>query len=168
MRRAFTLIEMVTVIGVSAALTGIAISLLLVLFRAEKNGRDHIGRAEVLRQLADQFRRDVHAADDVTVNGKDQWRWRFRLPAGRIDWYMLGDDGLCREEKVLTQDLRMERYELPRNSTAVVEVDRAKSPNVIALTIAPKDALSQPGQQFRIEAVLGRDLRFAQERKEGK
>jgi len=168
MRRAFTLIEMIVAISVSAALMGIAISLLLVLFRAEQNGRTHIGQAETLQRLADQFRRDVHAAAHVTVDGKDPQRWQFDLPGDRIVRYTTDAGGISREEQMLSENVRMEPYLLPKDSTVAIEVDWAASPPVVSLMIKPSDASLRPGREFRIDAVLGRDFRFIAQRKEGK
>jgi len=169
MRRAFTLIEMIVAVSVAAAFTGIAVSLLLVLFRAEQSGRAKIAQAESLQQLADQFRRDVHAAaGEPVVNGKEPQQWRLELTGNCIVQYTVGADGISREERVGSKDVRRESYTLPKESTVAVAVDRATKPPVVSLTIEPKDASLRPGCPFRVDAVLGRDLRFTQRRKEGK
>jgi prepilin-type N-terminal cleavage/methylation domain-containing protein len=168
MRRAFTLIEMIIAISVGAALTGIAVSLLLVLYRAEQNGRAHVAQAQSLQQLADQFRRDVHAAADVTVNGKEPQGWQFDLTEKRVVQYTVGAEGISREERIESKDVRRESYVLPKGSMAAVTVDRATNPPVVTLTIEPKDDSLRPGRTFRVEAVAGRDLRFTQARKETK
>lgn len=168
MRRAFTLIEMIIAISVAAALTGIAVSLLLVLFRAEQSGRAHMAQAGSLQQLADQFRRDVHAAADVTVNVKEPQGWQFDLTGNGVVQYTAGAGSISREEKVKSKDVRRESYTLPKGSAAAVTVDRTANPPLVSLTIEPKDASLRPGHTFRVDAVLGRDLRFTQQRKETK
>jgi prepilin-type N-terminal cleavage/methylation domain-containing protein len=167
-RRAFTLIEMITVIAVGAALTGIAVSLLLVLYRADRNGRAHAAAAQSLQQLAEQFRRDVHAATDVTANEKTPQQWQIDMPGGVVVRYALAADGVAREEKAGEKVVRHESYRLSGDSTVLVMADRAASPPVATLTVEPKEVTERPGKTFRIEAVLGRDLRFAGQRKEEK
>jgi prepilin-type N-terminal cleavage/methylation domain-containing protein len=168
MRRAFTLIEMIVVITVGAALMGIAVSLLLVLFRTERIGRAHGGESGSIQQLADQFRRDVHAAADVTVHDKDRQRCQFALTPDCSVQYTMAPDGISREEQLLSRNMRRELYALPKDTTLAVDVDRAASPAVVTMTIQPKDASRRPGNVLRVEAVLGRDLRFIAQRKEGK
>ena len=168
MRRGVSLVEMIVVIAVASALTGIAVSLLLVLFRAEQSGRTQIGQAESFQQFADQFRRDVHAAGDASVQGKDRQRCKFEFANHVIVRYMTDAHSIWREEQRFSTNLRMEPYTLPQDSTVTIEVDRAASPPVVSLMIKPKEASQRPGREFRIDAVLGRDLRFAVEEKEAK
>jgi hypothetical protein len=80
----------------------------------------------------------------------------------------MAPDGISREEQLLSRNMRRELYALPKDTTLAVDVDRAASPAVVTLTIQPKDASRRPGNVFRVEAVLGRDLRFVEQRKEGK
>jgi prepilin-type N-terminal cleavage/methylation domain-containing protein len=167
-RRGFSLIEMIAVISVSAVLTGIAISLLLVLLRAEHRGRSHLAESDSLQRLADQFRRDAHAATDVTVNATDPTRWQFNSPGTQVVRYMPHSEGIWREEEMLSENRRMEPYVLPKNSTATVEVDRKAKTPVVTMTINVKDALPGPGHEFRVVALLGRDLRFTKSPKEEK
>ena len=169
MRRAFTLIEMIVAISVGAVLMGIAMSLLVVLLGAERSGRAHVERSETLQRLADQFRRDVHAAvGEVVVKGEKGQEWQMELTGNCIVRYTVAADGVSREERMESRDVRRESYALQKDSTVAIAVDRATSPSVVTLTIEPKDASSRPGHEIRIDAVLGRDRRFAEQRKEGK
>jgi prepilin-type N-terminal cleavage/methylation domain-containing protein len=170
MRRAFTLIEMIVAISVAATLTGIAMCLLLVMYRAERSGRTHLAETESLERLADQFRQDVHAAvGDVLLDAKMQpQQWRLELP-GKIDvQYDVAVNAVSREERSGSKTVRRESYILPNDSTVSVAVDRKANPPIVCLKIEPSDPSLRPGNPFRVEAVLGRDLRFAQPRKEGK
>ena len=221
MRRAFTLVEMLTVISIGSVLMGIAISLLIVLLGAEQSGRTHAERSESLQRLADQFRRDVHAAvgepvgtvddaaskgtvpdvhaavgepagtaDDAVAKGKVPFSLarksgpsptrkseqspevrhgcRLRLADDVSVRYAIGDGGISREEQTGSKDIRRELYALPKDSTAAIAVDRATSPSTLTLTIVPNDASLRSGHEIRIDAVLGRDHRFAEPRKEKK
>ena len=169
MRRAFTLIEMLVAISVGSVLMGIAVSLLLVLLGAEQSGRTHAERSESLQRLADQFRRDVHAAvGEVAAGGEDQHGCRLRLAGGESVRYAIGGGGLSREERKGSEVVRGESYALPKDSTTAIAIDRTTSPWTLSLTIVPNDASLGPGHEIRIDAVLGRDHRFAEQRKEGK
>ncbi len=169
MRRGLTLIEMVVTISVAATLTGIAISILLVMFRAERNGRTQLAEAKSLERLADQFRQDVHAAVGETLaNGKDPQQWRFDLPEKRIVQYKIAGGAISREESSDSKDVRRESYTLPKDSTVAVTVDRTTKPAVVSLTIEPNQDALRPHYPLRVDALLGRDLRFSERRKEGK
>jgi prepilin-type N-terminal cleavage/methylation domain-containing protein len=169
MRRAFTLIEMIVAISVGAVLMGIAVSLLLVLLGAEQSGRTHTERSESLRRLADQFRRDAHAAIGEPMAGsEDRHGCRLRLADNCSVRYAIHAGEILREEQSGAKDVRRESYALPKDSTAAIVVDRTTSPPTLSLTIVPDDASLRSGHEIRIDALLGRDNRFAEQRKEGK
>jgi prepilin-type N-terminal cleavage/methylation domain-containing protein len=187
MRRAFTLVEMITAMTVGTVLMGIAVSLLVVLLGAEQSGRAHVARSESLRRLADQFRRDVHAAVGETAAkgavpvsptrkpGQSPEDWtedrpecRLSLPDNRSVQYTIGADSISREERTDSKVVRRETYLLPKDSTAAVAVDRTTTPWTLSLTIVPSDASMRQGHEIRIDALLGRDRRFTQPQKEGK
>ena len=60
--RGFSLVEMIVVITVGTALTGLAVTTLGSLMHASRAMDDHGYRIATIRRLADQFRDDVHAA----------------------------------------------------------------------------------------------------------
>ena len=169
MRRGLTLIEMVVTISVAAVLTGLAISVLLVMYRAERSGRTQLAQANSLERLADQFRQDVHAALGETVaTEKEPQHWRFDLPEKRIVQYKIANGAIAREESSDSKDVRRESYTLPKDSTVAVSVDRTANPPVVSLTIEPNRDSLRPHYPLRVDALLGRDLRFSERRKEGK
>lgn len=167
MRRAFTLIEMIVVLTVGSVLTGIAISLLVVLLRAEQTGRDHVENNTVIRCLADQFRRDVHAATKrPEINGHGVVRF---ATAGPVVQYTIDGRDVHREKIMADKSVgRREEYRLPKNWAATVETDAAATPAVVRLTLAPQDAALRSAHEIRVEAVLGRDFRFVTLMKEEK
>jgi prepilin-type N-terminal cleavage/methylation domain-containing protein len=61
-RYGFSLVEMIVVITVGAALTGLAVTTLASLMHASRAMDDHVYRIATIRRLAEQFRDDVHAA----------------------------------------------------------------------------------------------------------
>jgi prepilin-type N-terminal cleavage/methylation domain-containing protein len=168
MRRAFTLIEMIVAISVGSVLMGIAVSLLIVLLGAEQSGRTHAERSESLQRLADQFRRDVHAAAGKTAADVDRHGCRLRLADGGNVRYVIGTHVISREEQAGSKTVRRESYRLPNDSTAAIAVDGATTPCTARLTIMPDDVSMRSAHEIHIDAVLGRDHRFAEQRTEGK
>jgi prepilin-type N-terminal cleavage/methylation domain-containing protein len=167
-RSAYTLVEMLTAISVGSVLMGIAVSLVIVLLGAEQSGRTHAERSESLRRLADQFRRDVHAAVGETAGAEDRHGCRLRLADNTSVQYTVGGNGVSREERADSKTVRRESYVLPKEWTAVVAVDRATNPWTFSLTIVPDDASLRANREIRIDALFGRDQRFVERKKEGK
>ena len=76
--------------------------LLVVMLRAERDGRTHVAEAESLERLADQFRQDVHAAvGETVVNGKEPHQWRLDLSGNRTVEYTIADNGISRASAAL-------------------------------------------------------------------
>ena len=75
---------------------------------------------------------------------------------------------ISREESSDSKDVRRESYTLPKDSTVAVTVDRTTKPAVVSLTIEPNQDALRPHYPLRVDALLGRDLRFSERRKEGK
>ena len=111
-RRGFTLMEMVLVIGSVTVVLGICGSLLHMLLRLDRSGRESLGDTVTLTRLARQFRQDVRAARGVDL-GKDQ-----QLELTRGDGppiiYHLDKDRLLREERNGDDVRRREAYSLTR------------------------------------------------------
>jgi len=181
-RRGISLIEMIAVMGVGAVMLGVAVTLLYGLLRAEGSGREHVRQSSVLGRLADQFRRDVHAANTVggvsdganTVGGvsdgddkvrgvSDDQRWQFELAPGRTVIYRFQPGTLTRTEQVDAAPERRESYALPPGTTATIQIPVNTQPVIVSLRITPAaEASGQPaGRTIRIDAVLARDHRFA-------
>jgi hypothetical protein len=160
---------MIIAISVAATLTGIAISLLLVMFRTGERGRTQLAQAQSLQRLADQFRQDVHSAvGETLVNGENLRDWRFDLSANRVVQYKVADNVVSREQRSDAKDVRRESFPLPKDSTVAILVDRTAHPPIVSLTIEPNEPSLRSAHLFRVDAALGRDLRFTERRKEGK
>jgi prepilin-type N-terminal cleavage/methylation domain-containing protein len=169
MRRAFTLIEMSVSIVVGAALLTVAISLLMALLGAGQSGSTHAGQSESLQRLANQFRRDVHAAVGQPAAGpENRHGCKLSFSEGGSVRYTIGGDSVSREEQTGKKTILRESYVLPKGSTAKIAVDRAASPATVSLTIVPSDPSVESGPEIRIDAVFGHDHRFETTRKEGK
>jgi hypothetical protein len=160
--RGFTLIEMVAIITISAALAGIAVVLLQVLLtgqRAAKAAQEH---AAIFRRLADDFRRDVHAAREAEP-GESALTLRGFSPGsgGRRVRYEIHANEVLRCEEGENGPDRRESYFLPKTCSAAFRQKTELSAQVIALTpVPPAESPPEAFPTTSVEAVLGRDHRF--------
>ena len=161
-RRGVSLIELIVVLGIGAVMMGVCVTLLYAVLRTDGVGREHVRHSIVLARLADQFRRDVHAAKTVT-GVADGEQWKLELPPGRTVTYRLEAGVLARSEQVDGTVQRRESFTLPSGTTASIEIQAEAEPTVVSLMIVPvAEATGQPaGRAVQIDAVLARDHRFA-------
>lgn len=160
-RRGVSLIEMIAAMGAAAVMLGVAVTLLYALLRTEGSARDHIRQGNALELLADQFRRDVHAATTAAA-APDGREWRFELGPGHTATYRLGPGTPSRVEQVDGQVQRRESFALPPGSTASIQVQDDTRPSIVSLMISPAAEESQgpPRLVIRIDAALASDHRF--------
>jgi hypothetical protein len=163
-RRGVSLLEVVTVIGISAALMGIAVGLLHTLMRAEETSRDLIVERAAKSRLADQFRRDVRAAESISApGGQSQTNasavWELSAgPEQRIQ-YQAEPRALVRTEREGDKVLRRESFFLPDGAAVSIESAGDADPPIVSLQIIPK-AASWGKALWRVDAVLAKDRRF--------
>jgi prepilin-type N-terminal cleavage/methylation domain-containing protein len=160
-RRGFNLIEMTAVMSVGAVMMGVAVTLLYGLLRTEGSGREHVHRQSVLGRLADQFRRDVHAAQTVAAAADGEGR-QFELAPGRTVTYRAQPGALTRSEQVDGKIERRESFALPPGSTATIQIPANTKAAIASLRIVPSAGPSgQPAHRIiQIDAVLAGDHRF--------
>jgi prepilin-type N-terminal cleavage/methylation domain-containing protein len=166
-RRGFSLIELLVVVAVGSVLTGTGIAVVYALLSAEQAGRELLRTRAALDRLADQFRRDAHAATALTrpaPEEDDDLRpaWQLRLDANLVVEYRQGRDELLRVEKRDGHIQRRESFALPSGTTASVESVAETRPAIILLRIGPREEGTDrsEGRMMRIEAAMGRDRRF--------
>ena len=83
------------------------------------------------------------------------------MAAGRSVWYVADAEEIVREERIGQTILRQESYALPEDYYAAIAADESAGPTVVSLTVAPAKELV--GHEIRVEAMLGRDRRFAEQ-----
>lgn len=166
-RRGHSLIEMLVVIGTGGALMGIAVGLLAMLMRLDQDSRDQLRQRTAVHRLADQFRRDVHAADGFAVQsppGKEGTTpaWQLPLEAGRVVEYRAEPGELLRTEREGDQVLRRESFRLPAGAAVSIDLAGEAAPDIVSLRIARDD--NQPPDStwrgLRVDAALAKDRRF--------
>ena len=145
--RGYTLIEILVVITTGAVMVGLAVGLLHMLTRLDQASREQIRSQGTINGLADQFRRDVHAAGGFTVlnaPGGDDPRgaWQFPLAAERVVQYRAEPGRLARIERAGEQVLQQESYTFPAEATVTIELAGDAAPQIVSLRV---DAdVSQP------------------------
>jgi len=167
-RNGYSMIEMLVVMATGAVVLGIAVALLHTLLQGERAGRERLRRCAVIGRLADQFRRDVHAAVGTTAeqpdDGEDPAAGRcFELTPDVMVVYRFPPGAVTRSELAGAKLRHRESYRLPPGATASVEVRGGPATPVASLVIASKAEGPQPSaaRTTQIEAALARDHRFA-------
>jgi prepilin-type N-terminal cleavage/methylation domain-containing protein len=163
-RRAFTLIEMVTVMAIAAVLSGIAVFLLVSLLKNHDAGRQHLIYCRTLNRLAERFRDDVHAAQKTSTENSGEI---FDLPIdsstdAKIRYQCL-PDRIDRSEIKGGQAVSVESYMLSRDMEASIKT-RIEAGAEIAFILISESGQTQKisfSPPVRIEAVLGLDFRLA-------
>ena len=167
-RRAHSLIELVAVLGASTVVVGVATGLLLMLVRLERGARVEVAERAAVMRLADQFRRDAHAADRLAPSEDDQGAqpaWQFRLQADRVVEYRAEPDALVRVERAGGEVVGRESFGLSELATVSIDSVGDPAPAIVRLSITPGgDRLSTSiGRGLRIDAQLAKDRRFVKQ-----
>ncbi|HUG92770.1 MAG TPA: hypothetical protein VML55_18155 [Planctomycetaceae bacterium] len=160
-----SLIELIAVISILAAVMAAGTRLMHVLFRAERTGTQQAAETAALAQLARQFRRDVHAADSRRMApspaGGDT-TLELTLPGGEQVVYVPGRQSIDRRVLRGGEILSQQRFRLsgrtigfePSGDAAVTLVCEPSSEG------ASTGAAAVPRLPVRVLAVVGRDRRF--------
>jgi hypothetical protein len=167
-RSGYMLIELVAVIGAGAAMLAIATGVIYTLFEAEDASREQLRHGLTAGRLADQFRRDVHAAtamaearqsaDDPGTPG-----WVFTLSDERSVEYLPDGQSTVRVERVEGKTVRRETFDLGRRWRASIGRRPEGETAVISLRMeADRESSAEPfSRTLVVEAVLSTDHRHA-------
>jgi prepilin-type N-terminal cleavage/methylation domain-containing protein len=168
-RSGYTLVEMLVAITAGVVVMTVAAGLLATLMRLEDHSQRRFSERAAVMRLAEQFRRDAHAAIEASAVepvGNE--------PAGGAAWELkLGDDhrveyridrqGLLRTEHRGDRTTRQEWYAFAAPVQAAIDLPSSEE-RLIRLRL---EGLSKPGADaplppMVIAARLGLDHRFAQ------
>jgi hypothetical protein len=153
---------MVVAISVGSVLASVALGLIGVLLGVDRGGRRHLHETNSLGRLAVQFRADVATAEDVTSDERSGLH--LRLGEGRIVDYASEPAQATREERVGEDRLMREQYALPEEASLDFEIAGDERLKTASMSLAPAVGASDPGSPrlgWRIEATIGRELRFS-------
>jgi hypothetical protein len=173
-RRAISLAELLAALTACSVILTVSASLLHRAMHIQSDARTYIdGERSVLR-LSDQFRRDVHQANEA-ITGDDgagpDVVLRLRFASGETIDYS-NEPGLLRRT-VSRAGETISREEFAYSASCRIEVRQAESPGRVLLTVSPPEgadprqtarppfAIRSSPVSFQLEAVLSRDGRFA-------
>lgn len=164
MHRGTTLIEMIVVLAVSSAVFGIAGSLFYTLLTGRGDGRQALERQMDQSRLAEQFRRDVHAADTGEAAAEEVSTLKLTLHGERTVEYRYENERLLRREKQGDQLVRQESYRLDRATEVRFEVEQAGEASFVRFVCTEEAAprgMSSAGTSAtssrELLALVGRD-----------
>ena len=168
-RRGWTLIELLVVCSTAAVLSVTGAVTIAMLMTAESRGAESLVQQTVISRLSAQFRADLHASTDATVedvDGRTQNQLRLEQPdATTITWQIMAD-AVERRVTKNAADSQRERFRLPEHE---MQFETLSDGRIQRLVIAaPGQLISdttagdlQPPVMHRIaiEAAVGWDLR---------
>ena len=161
-RSGYALIELMAVLATGAAMLAIATGVIYVLFEAEDASRDQLSHALTAGRLADQFRRDVHAATEMTETPQSPG-WVFALSGGRTVEYRVDGRSMVYTQRAQGKTVRRESFDLGRNWRASIERRPEGETVLISLRMEAdqQPSLEPFSRALVIDAVLSMDHRHA-------
>lgn len=165
-----SLIELIVVIGVMSVAMGLAVRSMAVIMRSDAAGSRALQSSLALSRLAEQFRRDVHAAAEAELreaeNGQTQFL-RLRTAAGALIEYHPRRDHILRTTLSAGNVTTRESFHLQTRDHRIEISAESRLVSLILLPGAreiPGPAAGSPAAQaVHVEALRGRDLRFMQQ-----
>jgi prepilin-type N-terminal cleavage/methylation domain-containing protein len=166
-RSGFTLIEMLAVIATTGALMAVAVGILHLLLRTERVARDERRRQTAIARLADQFRRDVHAATQFApLEGSEGEAhgggWQFDLGENRTVRYVAQPGELVRRQREGDDLVHRESYVLPDDAAVAIEPAGESAPGIVRLCVVPEATHPRPAIPYAtcVVAQLAKDRRY--------
>ena len=162
------MIEMLVVFAVSSVMLGVAVAMLHTLMQVQRGSREWLRYHTTLGRLERQFRSDVHAAagfqpPEQKPEGDPPTPWQLDFKPDRVVRYRVDRGGLIRTEHSGGNLLRREAFRLPDDPAVSIRLQAETGPPIVSLSIT--SGADGPGGRrlnpVRIDAVLGRDHRFA-------
>ncbi|WZO99925.1 type II secretion system protein [Isosphaeraceae bacterium EP7] len=167
-RRGFTLFELLMVLSLGMACLGTIATVMHVLLRLDRSGRDRVAEASSLMRLGRVLKADAHASTrlepaegGMDLHGPNGLVARYRLKQAGMERATEGADG-----KVTSRAW----HRLPPGCKASLDATDANGIRLLVLTVA--NGGGGPGKARprvdRIEAALGRDFRFVHQKEVGR
>jgi hypothetical protein len=164
-RGAFSLVELVGVMIAGSVVVGVAIAAMVGAMRADRRLAESGDDQRAAGQLAEQLRRDIHAADDAQWNDSTG-ALTLRQPDGDEIIFTLTSRGLERREATVDGgDARLAgAYALPRGARIIVEPAEAERGQLMTIGWSgtrPRRSDGGLGRRpFEVVATVGRDLQL--------
>jgi hypothetical protein len=174
LRRATSLLELVLIMSACTVVLTLTGVLLQRAMRLQMHSRSHVNAERTSLRLANQFRRDVHNARDtveITADDAKTVSLQLKLADGRTATYSRSGGAVLRLENGGGKPDWREEFVFPALHELTIAEQTA--PRRLALNLAVK-GLDEPSVtgappantlivpvSIRVEAVVGRDLRFS-------
>jgi prepilin-type N-terminal cleavage/methylation domain-containing protein len=160
-RRGFTLFEMLVALTLGTAALGTIVTTMQVLLRIDRSGRDRVAEASSMMRLGSLLRADAHASTRLVraekgmdLHGPDGLVARYRLKDAGMERTAEGADG-----KVASRAW----HRLPPKSKTDLDSMDVDGIKLLVLTVSKDGGPGNVASRVeRIEAALGRDLRYIQ------
>ncbi len=173
-RRAASLIELLVVMTASTVVITLTSGLLCRVMRIQVESRTHVDLQRNSLRLSEQFRHDVNAAnaavtDQDVLNAGDFLQLRF--PDNRQVEYSHHGGTVLRRLSGHGNQVAREEFVFPATCEVAIQEDGQPPRLTLTITTGPGEAHSGDDKplnralsipvSLRVEATLGRDLRFA-------
>jgi len=172
------LVELLAVIAVIAILVSVISTVLHAVIRADRSLKDQKTFNAAVIRLSEQFREDVHLAEDVKLTGAEDVkltgaeetetetnnRLLLTLPQGRTVTYEIQPGRVVRRLTRAGETEHQEAYRLPPETTGRFEPPGEANGRLAALVLVER-AAEEPenddaARSVRIEAAVGLDRSF--------
>ena len=153
-RNGSTLIELVLSLSAGSAVMLLAISLVHQTMMLTERSRHRSDSSRTLDQLAQNFRRDVHLALELKVDGEGMLS--LRGADGSQITYIVQNHSVVRQRKRAAEDKQQESYRLAEDASATFQ--GIQDPDRATLTVQAEAGLQEtmPRVDLHVEAMLGR------------
>ena len=154
-RRAFTLVELAVVLTLTSILLSVLATSLHILLTAKASIEEQQNHARSVARFAFQFRADVHDANSATIEVPGKLR-KLRLHLGKLRFidYFVEKGTTIRYRWQSKKLVSKEQFRLDEESITAFELtDQPRQFAAVVVTTGKRAT--------RIEAIVGRDHRFA-------
>jgi Tfp pilus assembly protein PilE len=166
-RTGTTLIEMLTVLTFAAVLISVLSTLMSRVLVANSASEGHLGDLATLGRLGEQFHRDVHAANQFSLDKTGQWqKLHLSLPEGSEVRYEIVPSGVSRVFTRPGESAAREVFVM-KDLRALGWNDDSQQSGQLALQVARLRPTpygeAETGRAFSVVARLAGDRRLATE-----
>ncbi len=174
-QRGLSIIETIVLMTAVAAMLGLCVMMLQLLFRLDSDSRARLDGATAVARLARQFREDLHRAKAAhMVDQPASKTVALRIEPGpdrTIEYQVKGDGKILRLESSKDKLVRRESYLIPRTLAIQLALKKDNGREFATLTVsrlATKNR-TDPARPLEVVALLGknRDLVAAAARAKG-
>jgi len=162
-RRGVTILETIVLMTAVAAMLGLCVLMLQLLFKLDGQSRARLDGAATLARLARQFRQDVHAARGASLIDQPAPRpASLRIePAmdGAIGYEIKGDGTVVRTEARKGAQVRRESYQIPHSGVIQLTVKQLGDRSFASLTVNRLISKNRtdPPRPYEVVALVGKN-----------